>query len=284
MSISDFKYKEIDVDRITTGLFQVRDKNPGKNIEPLAAGIKNMGLLQPIGLAKSKETEKSDKYDYEILWGQRRHLAFKRLGEEKIPALVLDKVLTKPQGKKYALQENLIREDMSRSDVWNTIREFYLEFEDPAKCADEFGIPLPIVKDALKANLLERIEGGKELFEFALSLDIPKATAFKIVDIVKNPDNTSANIKKGQSLCKVLSTESTQMRNKVIVAAKRTPNGDAKGWLAQARAEKNYKKRNIELEEVFDDALKALADKLGSTPENVILDTVLELLESEELI
>ena len=284
MSISDFEYKEIDVERITTGVFQVRDKNPAKNIEPLAAGIKNMGLLQPIGLAKSKETEKSDKYDYEILWGQRRHLAFKRLGEEKIPALVLDKVLTKPQGKKYALQENLIREDMSRSDVWNTIREFYIEFEDPAKCADEFGIPLPVVKDALKANLLERIDGGKELFEFALSLDIPKATAFKIVDIVKNPDNTSANIKKGQSLCKVLSTESTQMRNKVIAAAKRTPNGDAKGWLAQAKAEKNYKKRNIELEEVFDNALKELADKLGSTPENVILDTVLELLESEELI
>ena len=101
----------------------MRDKNPSKNIEPLCAGIKNMGLLQPIGLAKSEQTEKSDKYDYEILWGQRRHLAFKRLGMKKIPALVLDEVLTKAQGKKYAIQENIIREDMSRSDIWNTIRE-----------------------------------------------------------------------------------------------------------------------------------------------------------------
>ena len=59
---------------------------------------------------------------------------------------------------------------------------------------------------------------------------------------------------------------------------------DPKGWLAEAKAQKSYKKRQIELEEITDDALKELAKKLGSTPENVILDTVLELLESEELI
>ena len=262
----------------------MRDKNPSKNIEPLCAGIKNMGLLQPIGLAKSEQTEKSDKYDYEILWGQRRHLAFKRLGMKKIPALVLDEVLTKAQGKKYAIQENIIREDMSRSDIWNTIREFYIEFDDPAKCADEFGIPLPLVKDALKANLLERIKGGKELFDFALSLDIPKQTAFKVIDIVKNPDNVSVNTKKGQSFCKILSTESTTMRNKLIAAAKRTPSGEPKGWLTQAKAEKNYKKRTVELEESFDDALKTLSEKLGSSPEDIILESVLEKLESEELI
>ncbi len=284
MTKKKFVSKEVDVDKITTGAFQVRDKNPSKNIEPLCAGIKNMGLLQPIGLAKSEQTEKSDKYDYEILWGQRRHLAFKRLGMKKIPALVLDEVLTKAQGKKYAIQENIIREDMSRSDIWNTIREFYIEFDDPAKCADEFGIPLPLVKDALKANLLERIKGGKELFDFALSLDIPKQTAFKVIDIVKNPDNVSVNTKKGQSFCKILSTESTTMRNKLIAAAKRTPSGDPKGWLTQAKAEKNYKKRTVELEESFDDALKTLSDKLGSSPEDIILESVLEKLESEELI
>ena len=54
----------------------MRDKNPSKNIEPLCAGIKNMGCFV-VGLAKSEQTEKSDKYDYEILWGQRRHLAFR---------------------------------------------------------------------------------------------------------------------------------------------------------------------------------------------------------------
>lgn len=284
MTKKKFEYKEINVEKITTGVFQVRDKNPSKNLDALAKGIKTMGLLQPIGLARSKETEKSDKYDYEILWGQRRHLAFKRLGMTTIPALVMEDVLSKAQGKKYALQENLIREDMSRSDIWNTIREFYIEFDDPEKCADEFGIPLPLVKDALKANLLERIEGGKELFEFAQSLDIPKQTAFKVVDISKNRDNVSVDNKKGQEFCKILSTESTVMRNKLISAAKKTPQGDPQGWLAQARAEKNYKKRTVELEESFDDALKLLAGKLDSSPEDVILETLLELLESEELI
>ena len=67
MPKKEFKYQLVDVEKITVAVFQVRDKNPGKNIDLLAAGIKNMGLLQPIGLAKSKETEKSDKYDYEIL-------------------------------------------------------------------------------------------------------------------------------------------------------------------------------------------------------------------------
>ena len=54
-----FKFQNVPVDKITTGYFQVAIKNAGAKIKKLEAGIKAQGLLQPIGVAKSKITEDS---------------------------------------------------------------------------------------------------------------------------------------------------------------------------------------------------------------------------------
>jgi len=74
-----FKYDTVKVAECTNGTFQVRNKNIGVNIEDLKDSIEVSGLIQPIGVAKSEATESSDLYEWEIVWGQRRHYAFESL-------------------------------------------------------------------------------------------------------------------------------------------------------------------------------------------------------------
>ena len=57
-----FKFQNVPVDKITTGYFQVILKMQVQT-EELEAGIKAQGLLQPIGVAKSKITEDSPDFD-----------------------------------------------------------------------------------------------------------------------------------------------------------------------------------------------------------------------------
>ena len=70
-----FKYGEVKVSECTNGTFQVRNKNIGVNIDDLKDSIEVSGLIQPIGVARSEVTEGSDLYEWEIVWGQRRHYA-----------------------------------------------------------------------------------------------------------------------------------------------------------------------------------------------------------------
>ena len=70
--MGEFKFDKIPVEQITTGYFQVAIKNAGAKLDELEAGIKAQGLLQPIGVAKSKITQDNDDFEWEVLWGQRK--------------------------------------------------------------------------------------------------------------------------------------------------------------------------------------------------------------------
>ena len=74
--LNDAEIELVDVSRIKTGEFQVRLENVGDGIEELEDSIATLGLMQPIGVAQSDATEKSSDYDWELLWGQRRHYCF----------------------------------------------------------------------------------------------------------------------------------------------------------------------------------------------------------------
>jgi len=283
--VAEFEFKNIPVNKITTGYFQVAIKNAGAKIDELEAGIKAQGLLQPIGVAKSKITEDSPDFDWEVLWGQRRVAVFKRLGRDTIPAMVLDEVLTKDKGMTYALMENVARRDMNRSDIFDAIKLIWIQFGDEKKCADETGIPLPLVKDALRSQRIERIKGGKDLYEHSTDICmLPATMAHKVIDVVLKPDNVSVDVKKGKKLSDVLATQDVQMRNKVIKAALNTPQGDVDGWVADAKAMRNYKKRTIELVDIEDEALQEYATSLGMYVEDVIKELTISKLQEDGFI
>jgi len=93
------KHEDVPMEKIKVGK---RHRTDHGDIEALAANIREMGLLQPIGL---------DRY-YQLIFGERRLLACQILNWEKMPCVILD--LESVLAGEYA--ENEFRKQFSPSE------------------------------------------------------------------------------------------------------------------------------------------------------------------------
>lgn len=99
------KVEEIMIEQIYPNRNQPRLSFYDNSLDELAKSIKESGLIQPITL----RTIGIDKY--EIIAGERRFRAFKKLGLKTIPAIILDK--NEKESADLALIENIQREELS---------------------------------------------------------------------------------------------------------------------------------------------------------------------------
>ncbi|MFB6466497.1 nucleoid occlusion protein [Cytobacillus sp. Hz8] len=97
--------RKIPIDHIVPNRFQPRTVFDDEKIEELARTIHIHGIIQPIVV---REYEKGK---YEIIAGERRLRAIKKLGWHEVPAII--KNLTDTETASVALIENLQREELS---------------------------------------------------------------------------------------------------------------------------------------------------------------------------
>jgi ParB family transcriptional regulator, chromosome partitioning protein len=96
--------KQIPVDEIVGSPYQPRTIFDDEKIEELSQTIKTHGIIQPIVVRLRNNT-------YEIIAGERRWRAVKKLGLESIPAIIRD--FNDSQAASIALIENLQREGLT---------------------------------------------------------------------------------------------------------------------------------------------------------------------------
>lgn len=115
MGINEEEIKEnvlfIDISQIERNPEQPRKHINNEDIEALATSIKSNGLIQPI-IARKLENGK-----YIIIAGERRYLASKLAGLEKIPVIVRN--IEKEKMLEIALIENIQRENLNPIDEAN---------------------------------------------------------------------------------------------------------------------------------------------------------------------
>lgn len=97
--------EQIAVEMIRSNPYQPRKKFDEEALNELADSIKENGVLQPIIVRPSSAK------GYELVAGERRHMASKIAGLDTIPAIIRD--LTEEYMIKYAILENLQREDLT---------------------------------------------------------------------------------------------------------------------------------------------------------------------------
>ena len=103
---------DLQMDSLEIGKAQVRLRDVGKDIDELAASIAKIGLLEPIVVAPGSAPGK-----FEIITGQRRFLAHKKLGAETIMAAVLKSAVDETQAKVISVTENLVVSDLNSKDL-----------------------------------------------------------------------------------------------------------------------------------------------------------------------
>lgn len=97
--------EKIQIDRIAPNRFQPRTIFSEEKIEELARTIHTHGIIQPIVIRQAEEGM------YEIIAGERRYRAMKKLGWTEVPAIVRN--LDDKETASIALIENLQREELT---------------------------------------------------------------------------------------------------------------------------------------------------------------------------
>ncbi len=120
----------IEVDKIKSNPFQPRKNFDENALKELASSIREYGILQPLIVSKTEsDTDYGTAVEYQLIAGERRLMASKMLGLERVPVIVRQ-VDQKSQHLEMAVIENLQRENL---DAIETARAY-------ARLQDEFGL------------------------------------------------------------------------------------------------------------------------------------------------
>jgi ParB family transcriptional regulator, chromosome partitioning protein len=135
---------------ISANPFQPRKQFDPATLAELAASIKASGLMQPIILRKSYNSESK----YELVAGERRWRAAQLAGLEAVPALVQN--LSDEQSAEWALVENLQREDLNAIDRADALKGLVDRFGlTHAQIAEKIGLDRSTVANLIRLADLE---------------------------------------------------------------------------------------------------------------------------------
>jgi ParB family chromosome partitioning protein len=110
----------VDIDHIKPSKFQPRKKFDPKRLEELVSSIKKKGIMQPI-VVRHKKTKKDKEtrlplrgtsgQDFEVIAGERRLRALKKLNYEQAPVIIKD--VKDEEALELSLIENIQREELN---------------------------------------------------------------------------------------------------------------------------------------------------------------------------
>ena len=100
---------DLAIDKIKSNPYQPRRRVDEEKLSELCASIKEKGIIQPVVVRQLGD-------EFELVAGERRFMATKKLGWEKIPAIIIGK-LSKEEMLELSLIENLQREDLNPIDT-----------------------------------------------------------------------------------------------------------------------------------------------------------------------
>lgn len=119
---------QIEVEKIKPNPRQPRKDFDKDSLNDLAASIREVGFLQPLVVSKvERETDAGTEVEYNLVAGERRLLAAKILGLERVPAIVRT-VATEHERLQMAIIENLQRENLNSIEMARAFSRLQDEF------------------------------------------------------------------------------------------------------------------------------------------------------------
>ncbi len=120
----------IETEKVKSNPYQPRRHFDPTALGELAESIKEYGILQPIVVSKvEKEIDTGTQVEYQLIAGERRLLAAKKIGLEHIPAVIKES-REEREKLEMAIIENLQREELSPIEMARAY----------ARLSDEFGL------------------------------------------------------------------------------------------------------------------------------------------------
>ena len=174
-------YVQIALENIKPNKFQPRMVFDELELQSLANSIKELGLLQPIIVRSSGESNQ-----YEIISGERRYRAFQLLEKPYIDCIVMD--ATDEKNSLLALAENINREDLTDYEIAKSVIAFKNGFPNKSEYANTLGISRQdlyrlLSFEKLPLEIQQRLDNSPTL--------LTAKTAEQIGQFIKNNDVAS---------------------------------------------------------------------------------------------
>ena len=243
------KYDQIPIDQIEISPYNVR-KSDIKDIDELAASIKEHDLLQPIVVYK-------DRGKYLLLIGQRRFLACKdKLKWVKIPAFIVQ-IEDETEAALVSFSENIHRLDLNYKDKMRVATLLLNNLKKVGKVAKALGVTDQTVRNYLGYQAVPE--------ELKKMVDERKISARTASEIARNiPDEGKAI----QIAKEVYEEPSTDRRKGIIETARENPSLSAKEIKKKAQKIK-YTKVTLHLTSRIADALESACEDYTSEPQEI---------------
>jgi ParB family chromosome partitioning protein len=255
--MDQFQLDNIPLDKIELG-YNVRKEDLEKGIDELALNIETIGLQQPVVVFK-----KADRY--ELIIGQRRYLAFKKLGRDSIPAIIT-KVTSETDAIIKSFSENVHRLDLGYRDKNRVAKELKEKYKNDDKVAKYLGVSVQTVRNYLGySGVTEEVKAlvdGKK---------ISANTAIRIARSVSDPKKALAI---AQS---VIEEPRSDDRIKIIDTAKENPEKTIEEIVKIAK--KPSRRIVIHVTERIANALDDANKKYTSSDEDIATDALEEWLK-----
>ncbi len=268
------EYQDIPLDELTIGKGQVRTQDVGKDIDDLARSIKVQGLLQPIVVCRARDENK-----WEILTGQRRFLAHKLLGLEKITAAVLDERVDEGEAKAISITENLIRRKLSGKELIEGVTYLYnLYGGNASTVAGSTGLSYRVVLDYVKYPRL--IPELKKLVDDG---EIDVKVALKAQDAATDSE-FQVNVEDAIKLSKEMRAMSGVQQTRFSEEMKKNPEETTDAKIEKAKTGSNVTQIMVTITHDTHIALRKVATEDGTTQDEAASALIEEALVARGLL
>ena len=255
----EMKLEEIPMDKIYVSKANARTRQVEADLDKLMANIKRVGLIHPVIVFKTDDK-------YELIVGQRRYLACKKLGWERIPAIVTG-AMDDTKSRIISLSEGIHRKELPSADLMDAIEALYMKYGSPKAIAEELGITEVTVRNWLPLSLApEPIK------------DMIKERKIKPSDARKALAAGGTNEKKIVEVAKEITKMTAPEKRRLVDIAVEKPDTPAEKLVEEARKPHVEEKIVIHLTPKYAKALDSAAKDLGLDREDVAKTAVIDWL------
>jgi ParB family chromosome partitioning protein len=253
-----FKFvPNLKIDEIYIGLANVRKKNIEEGIDELMRSIEEIGLMQPIVVVDRGRTRAGR---YEVIIGQRRFLAFKKLKKSTIPALITT-VDNETQASILSFSENIHRLDLDQEDKTQIALKLLADLNSVKKVADKLGVSTQTIRRWLG------YQGVPDEIREMVGKGIGVQTAINIAKAI--PDKkTAIEIAK-----RVKETPDNKTRKAILRVARESPTKKASEIIAKAKKLRTSP-LTLNLTPNVATALKKASEKTKSSRETIAIEAL----------
>jgi ParB family transcriptional regulator, chromosome partitioning protein len=254
----------IKLDELEVGPTNVRRREIAADIDELARSLDEIGLQQPIVVHASNGR-------YEVLVGQRRFYAAKKLGWDEIPALVYDESFDEVRAVEISLSENIQRRELDPRDRSEAV-EYLLGKRggNVSEVARALGVSEQTIRNWRLFNAIVPASIKQLVFD----KKVTRPVALRLSQAIPDEDRA---LKVAEYIARTQPAK--EVRTRIVEAAEELGDRPPEVILARAEEKGNELTITFALGARHARRIQSAADELEKVPDDVAYDATVEWLD-----